>query len=116
MAALPRCDELRRAINSLEWEDMFILYCRRAISEDLRLAKEINGLCASLTTVIEEREHFINELDVLVDRFMPEKTAEFLKETQNKDTKKLQIQRREFELRAREKNLFTKKLKGNMDF
>ncbi|GKC46004.1 hypothetical protein Tco_1063726 [Tanacetum coccineum] len=81
----------------------------RAISEDLRLPKEINRLCASLTTIIEEREHFIDELDVLVDRFMPEKTAEFLKETQNKDTEKLmklQIQRREFKLRAREKKPF----------
>ncbi|GJU32540.1 hypothetical protein Tco_1176129 [Tanacetum coccineum] len=69
---------------------MFILYCRKAISEDLRLAREINGLCAGLTAVIEEREHFIDELDILVDR--------------------------EFELRAREKNLFIEKLKGNMDF
>ncbi|GJX17325.1 putative reverse transcriptase domain-containing protein [Tanacetum coccineum] len=69
----------------------------------LELAKEINGLCAGLTIVIEEREHFINELDVLVDRFVLEKTAEFLKETHGKDTKKLmklQILGREFELRA----------------
>ncbi|GKG04975.1 hypothetical protein Tco_0315362 [Tanacetum coccineum] len=57
MAALPICDELRRAVNSPKWEDMFILYFRRAISEDLR--------------------------------FVPEKTAEFLKETPSKDTKKL---------------------------
>ncbi|GKB94031.1 hypothetical protein Tco_0980168 [Tanacetum coccineum] len=91
----------------------------RAISEDMRLAREINGLFAGLTAVIEEIEHLIDELDVLVDRFVPEKMAEFLKETLAKDTKKLmklQILGREFELRAHEKNLFIKKLKGDMDF
>ncbi|GKA24561.1 hypothetical protein Tco_0710594 [Tanacetum coccineum] len=91
----------------------------RAISEDTRLVREINGLFAGLTTVIKEIEHLIDKLDVLVDRFMPEKMAEFLKETMAKDTKKLmklQILGREFELRAHEKNLFIKKLKGDMDF
>ncbi|GKE68256.1 hypothetical protein Tco_1526328, partial [Tanacetum coccineum] len=75
-----------------EWEDMFILYCRRAASEDLRLARESNRLCADLTAVIEEREHFINKLDILVDRFWERSLS-----------------------RAREKNLFIKKLKGNME-
>ncbi|GKC66713.1 hypothetical protein Tco_1099311 [Tanacetum coccineum] len=87
MAALPRCDELRRSVNSSDWEDMFIVYCCRAVSEDLR--------------------------------FVPKKMAEFLKETQGKDTEKLmklQILGREFDLRAREKNHFIEKLKGNMDF
>nr|GEW83229.1 hypothetical protein [Tanacetum cinerariifolium] len=72
MVALPRCDELHQSVNSPEWEDMFILYYRRAVSEDLRLAIEINGLCAGLTAVIEEREHFIDELDILVDRAIVE--------------------------------------------
>ncbi|GKA58274.1 hypothetical protein Tco_0757462 [Tanacetum coccineum] len=106
MATLPRCDELRRATSSPEWEDMFILYYRRAVSEDLRLAREINALCTGLTAVIKERENFVDELDVLVDRFVPEKMAEFMKESQGKDTPnqmKLQILGREFELRAREK-------------
>ncbi|GJS60623.1 hypothetical protein Tco_0655407 [Tanacetum coccineum] len=92
LAALSRCDELRWAVNSSEWEDMFILYCRRAASEDLRLARESNGLCADLTAVIEEREHFINKLDILVDRFWERSLS-----------------------RAREKNLFIEKLKGNME-
>nr|GEX73804.1 hypothetical protein [Tanacetum cinerariifolium] len=65
MQILPRYDELRRAINSLEWDDLFILYYHRVASEDLRLANEINGLCAGLIAVIEERKHFINELDIL---------------------------------------------------
>ncbi|GJZ21117.1 hypothetical protein Tco_0558156 [Tanacetum coccineum] len=119
IAALPRCDELRRAVSSLEWEDMFILYYRRAVSEDLRLAREINVLCAGLTAVIEEKENFVDELDVLVDRFVPEKMVEFMKESQDKDTPnlmKLHILGREFELRAHEKNLFIEKPKGNIEF
>ncbi|GJT20629.1 hypothetical protein Tco_0890566 [Tanacetum coccineum] len=117
MAALPRCDELRRAVNSSEWEDMFILYCRRAVSEDVRLAREINALCAGLTAVIKERKNFVDELDVLVDRFVPEKMDVFMKESQGKDTPnlmKLQILGMEFELRAREKNLFIEKLSGGV--
>nr|GEV16852.1 hypothetical protein [Tanacetum cinerariifolium] len=104
MAALPRCDELHRAINSLEWEDMFMLYCRRAINDDLRLVREINALCAGLTAIIEERDNFVDELEVLVDRFVPKKMAKFMKETQGKDTPnlmKFQILKRESELRAR---------------
>ncbi|GJX37662.1 hypothetical protein Tco_0250965 [Tanacetum coccineum] len=119
MAVLPRCDELRQAACSPELEDMFILYCRRAIVEDIRLAREINGLCDGLTAIIEKREPFIGELDTLVDRFMSEKMCEFLKETQAKDTDKLmklQILGREFEIRAREKNRFIEKLKGTMDY
>ncbi|GJX35235.1 hypothetical protein Tco_0246792 [Tanacetum coccineum] len=91
MAALPRCDELLRAINSPKWEAMFILYCRMAINEDQRLAREINVLCMELTVVMEEKDNFVDELDVL-------------------------ILRREFELRTAEKNIFIEKLKGNMDY
>ncbi|GKD12841.1 hypothetical protein Tco_1197248 [Tanacetum coccineum] len=83
MATLPRCDELHQTVNSSEWEDMFILYYRRAISADLRLARVINGLCAGLIAIIEERENFVDELDILGDRFVPSKMAEFQKETQS---------------------------------
>ncbi|GJW82768.1 hypothetical protein Tco_0155913 [Tanacetum coccineum] len=58
----------------------------RAIGEDLRLAREINALCAGLTAVMEERDSFVDELGLLVDRFVPEEMAEFLKESQEKDT------------------------------
>ncbi|GJS35840.1 hypothetical protein Tco_0534222 [Tanacetum coccineum] len=105
MAELPRCNELRHSCCSNEWEDMFMLYCRRAAAEDSSLEGEINGLCDRLTARIEEREYFIDELD--------------LKETQEKDNNrlmKLQILGREFELWAVEKNHFIKKLKGNVDF
>ncbi|GJS09977.1 hypothetical protein Tco_0366773, partial [Tanacetum coccineum] len=100
-------------------EDMFILYCRRAVIEDSSLASEINELCAGLTAHIEEREYFIDKLDSVSDIFMPEKMAGFLKETQEKDRNRLmrlQILGREFELRADEKNRFIEKLKGNADF
>ncbi|GJT38873.1 hypothetical protein Tco_0938738 [Tanacetum coccineum] len=81
MARLPRCHELHRSCCSKEWEDMFILYCRRAVVEDSSLASEINELCVGLTSRIEEREYFIDELDSASDVFVPEKMTEFLKET-----------------------------------
>nr|GEU82293.1 eukaryotic translation initiation factor 3 subunit B-like [Tanacetum cinerariifolium] len=79
-----------------------------AVVEDSSLVREINGLCAGLTARIKEREYFIDELDTLVDRFVPEKMAVFLKKTQDKDRNKLtrlQILGREFELRLREEIL-----------
>ncbi|GKG32114.1 hypothetical protein Tco_0427064, partial [Tanacetum coccineum] len=60
-----------------------------AIVEDERLAWDINGLCAGLTAQIEERWSFTDELDVLADEYVPDKMAEFLKETQSKDIDKL---------------------------
>ncbi|GKC97485.1 hypothetical protein Tco_1167760 [Tanacetum coccineum] len=68
MAALPICDELRRSVNSPDWEPQFILRCRREISEDLRLAREINALCARLTAIVNKREAFADELDILAGR------------------------------------------------
>ncbi|GJY05520.1 hypothetical protein Tco_0371460 [Tanacetum coccineum] len=103
MVALPICDELCRSVNSPNWEPQFILRCRREISEDLRLTREINALCARMTVIINERESFIDELDILVGRSMPGKMAEFMKQVQGKDIlnlMKLQILGREFELRA----------------
>ncbi|GKA44169.1 hypothetical protein Tco_0736893, partial [Tanacetum coccineum] len=114
-----RCDELRRAANSPEWKAQFILYYHRAIREDSRVEREINDLCARVTAIIEERESFVDKLNVLTGRHVPEKMAEFMRDTLGKDTPnlmKLQILGREFQLRAREKNLFIKKLKGNKDY
>ncbi|GJZ68570.1 putative reverse transcriptase domain-containing protein [Tanacetum coccineum] len=57
---------------------------------------------------------FVGELDMLAYKFVPGKMAEFMKETQDKDIlnlMKLLILGREFELRAREKDLFIEKLK-----
>nr|GEW43455.1 retrovirus-related Pol polyprotein from transposon TNT 1-94 [Tanacetum cinerariifolium] len=56
MTTLPTCDELRRAVNSSDWESRFILYCRRVISEDQKLVWQINAFCNTLTDIIEERE------------------------------------------------------------
>ncbi|GKC71325.1 hypothetical protein Tco_1117208 [Tanacetum coccineum] len=119
MAALPICDELRKSVNSPDWEPMFILRCHREISEDLRLAREINALCARVTAIINERENFVDELDILVGRPVPGKIGEIMKQVQGKDIPnfiKMQILEREFELRAQEKGIFIEKLKGNMDF
>ncbi|GJR07807.1 hypothetical protein Tco_0790459 [Tanacetum coccineum] len=119
MAALPICDELRRSVNILDWEPQFILGYRREIAEDVRLAREINALCARVTAIVDERESFVDELDMLAPKFVPVKMAEFMKQIQSKDILnliKLQIVGREYELRAREKNIFIEKLQGNMDY
>ena len=119
MAAFPICDELRRAVGTADWEPQFIVYCQRAIADDVRLARQINALCNTLTEVIESKESLVAELEMLGYKPVPGKMAEFMKETLGKDVPnlmKLQILGREFELRAREKNLFIEKLKGNMDY
>ncbi|GJT88912.1 hypothetical protein Tco_1070629 [Tanacetum coccineum] len=116
MEGLPRCAKLQRSANTLSWEEAMILYCRRSIIEDSRLAKETNRLCGE---VVEERAQFIQELDALLERLVPEKMVEFLRETQSKDTERmlqLQISGRESELRAREKEIFIRKLKGVVSF
>ncbi|GJS33666.1 hypothetical protein Tco_0532048 [Tanacetum coccineum] len=46
---------------------MFILRCRREINKDVALAREINALCARLTGIIDEREIFNDELDMLAE-------------------------------------------------
>ncbi|GKE39038.1 hypothetical protein Tco_1462443 [Tanacetum coccineum] len=53
--------------------DLFILRCRREISEDLRLAGEINALCARVIAIVDERESFVDELDMLAGRHVPGK-------------------------------------------
>nr|GEV52023.1 hypothetical protein [Tanacetum cinerariifolium] len=95
-------------------EPQFIYYYERAKIDDLRLARQINALCDTLTNVIDGRGTFVGELDTLAYKFVPRKMAEFMKETRDKDIPnlmKLQILGREFELRAREKYLFIEKLK-----
>ncbi|GKD58308.1 hypothetical protein Tco_1295817 [Tanacetum coccineum] len=56
MVALPICDELHCTVNSADWEPQFILYCQRAMGDDVRLARQINALCDNFTEVIERRE------------------------------------------------------------
>ncbi|GKD26938.1 hypothetical protein Tco_1233152 [Tanacetum coccineum] len=100
-------------------EPQFILRRHREISEDLRLVREINDLCARVIDIVDERESFVDELDMLVGRPVPDKMAEFMRQVQGKDIPnlmKLQILEREFELRAQEKGVFIEKLKGNVDF
>ncbi|GJS36002.1 hypothetical protein Tco_0534384 [Tanacetum coccineum] len=66
------------------------LECGGEISIDLRLTREINALCDRLTAVVDEREAFVDELDMLAGK--------------------------EFELRAQEKELFIEKLKAICSF
>nr|GEW40874.1 hypothetical protein [Tanacetum cinerariifolium] len=119
METLPIYDELRRSVNSSNWEPQFILQCHREISDDVRVGIKINALCARLTVIVDERVNFVDELDMLAPEFIPVKMADLIKQIQDKDIRKLmklQIVRREFELRAREKEIFIQKLKGNIDF
>nr|GEX18545.1 hypothetical protein [Tanacetum cinerariifolium] len=95
------------------------VYRIQAMVTDIRLAKEINVPCAYLTAVIDERENFMDELNVLAGRRVLEKMAEFIGMVQGKgipNLMKLQILGREFKLRAQEKDIFIKKLKRNMNF
>nr|GFB64374.1 hypothetical protein [Tanacetum cinerariifolium] len=85
MAALRICDELRRIVNTPDWEPQFIFRCHREINEDLRLAREINALLARVTAIIDEREMFVDELDMLVGKHVPDKMVEFMKQVQGKD-------------------------------
>ncbi|GKC28050.1 hypothetical protein Tco_1035344, partial [Tanacetum coccineum] len=76
-------------------------------------------LCARLTAIVDRRDMFVDELDMLAGRHVPDKMADFMKEIQSKDIPnllQLQILGREFQLRAQEKEIFIKKLKGNMDY
>nr|GEV11662.1 hypothetical protein [Tanacetum cinerariifolium] len=66
MVALPICDELRISANSADWEPMFILRCRREISQDVALVREINELYACVIAIVDERENFSDDLDMLV--------------------------------------------------
>ncbi|GJS85389.1 hypothetical protein Tco_0751930 [Tanacetum coccineum] len=79
MAALI-CDEVRNSVNSLDWEPQFILRCRREITKDLRLAREINALCARVTAIVDQREMFVDELDMLAGRHVPDKMVDFIKQ------------------------------------
>nr|GEY91657.1 hypothetical protein [Tanacetum cinerariifolium] len=117
MAELPKCEELQKTVNSSDWNVMFIHRCRREINEDLRFSREINALCAWLTDIVDERERFVDELDRLVGRLVPERIVEFMKEVQGNDMPnrlKLLILSREFELQAREKDIFIQKLKAEL--
>ncbi|GJU12455.1 putative ribonuclease H-like domain-containing protein [Tanacetum coccineum] len=64
MAKLVRCDELRDTANSPNWEKMMILYCRRSMVEDYRLAGEATMVCGEVDDVAQEKAHFLEYLDL----------------------------------------------------
>ncbi|GKF58524.1 hypothetical protein Tco_0172061 [Tanacetum coccineum] len=95
-------------------------WLRRSVDEDFRVAGVINKLCEEVVVANEETCYFIQELDVIPSWVVAtQKTFEFLKETQEKEDEKLrqlEALARETKARAREKYIFTKKLKGNQPF
>ncbi|GKF38954.1 hypothetical protein Tco_0119015, partial [Tanacetum coccineum] len=52
---------------------MFIVYCRRSMGEDYRLASEIYRVAAEVNNVTMQRESFLEELDSLGTRHVPAK-------------------------------------------
>nr|GEW61264.1 hypothetical protein [Tanacetum cinerariifolium] len=50
------------------------------ITEDLRLAREINALYVCVTAIVDQREMFVDELDMLAGRHVPDKMADFMKQ------------------------------------
>lgn len=119
MARLCRVAELQQSSNSVEWDEMMIFYCRKKAIEYFKLSREINGVCMKLNGACIERGFFIQELETVAGKVVPQKTALFLRELQAKDDIKvaeLQILGREMELRGREIDLLVEKLKGLVPF
>lgn len=108
MSRHPRCDQLRAESNSKNWSEAFVLYCRKAGTEDLQMAQQMNGLCGRLFGVIRERAEFIDELET-IGNIYAQKLAEYLREVQGKDDQNLlqmRIMAAELELNARNHDLF----------
>ncbi|GJX31552.1 hypothetical protein Tco_0241407 [Tanacetum coccineum] len=75
MEGLPRCDELLMSANSHKWEESMIIYCRRSIIEDSRIARETNRA--------REKEPFIQKLRNSKQGYGENVAAAYLKERQN---------------------------------
>nr|GEZ49281.1 hypothetical protein [Tanacetum cinerariifolium] len=142
--SLTKCMALKERVSDWEWADMMALYCQNAIEEDSKFARRVGVLLKEMEVVYKERkdekrlqrlcklrmdadlmdydkekEMFVNELDMLAERHVPDKIANFIKQIQGKyipNLMKLQILGREFELKAQEKGIFIEKLKGNLDY
>nr|GEU77108.1 hypothetical protein [Tanacetum cinerariifolium] len=91
-------------------------------SREYQLADLVNEgreMLGQIEFFVGKLMHDARKLEVLSYKFVQGKMVEFMKEIQDEDVTnlmKLQILGREFELRAREKDLFIQKLKGNMDY
>nr|GEY70996.1 reverse transcriptase domain-containing protein [Tanacetum cinerariifolium] len=125
--SLTKCMALKERVSDWEWADMMALYCQNAVEEDSKFARRVGVLLKEMEAVYKERvdfikeleaviEMFVDELDMLAERHVPDKIANFIKQIQGKyipNLMKLQILGREFELKAQEKGIFIEKLKGN---
>ncbi|GJS37337.1 hypothetical protein Tco_1159484 [Tanacetum coccineum] len=126
MEWLLMCEDLEKVLGGRNWLDMMIVYCQKFADEHRDFSLRVNRLVGEMNEACSDRIAFVREfrsvsgtlLKTLGSR-VPKKMDEFMGEVQAKDIPnlmKLQILGREFELRAREKDLFIEKLKGNMDF
>nr|GEU98842.1 hypothetical protein [Tanacetum cinerariifolium] len=109
-------EEMMNKEGSKEWQLADLV---RKCREMVRKIEFFLGKLMRNAKVIDERWAFIGKLKMLAYKFVPGKMAEFMKEMHDKDIPKLiklQILGREFELRAREKDLFIEKLKGNINY
>nr|GFC55191.1 hypothetical protein [Tanacetum cinerariifolium] len=61
------CEELQEAAESEDCVEMLVLYCRRSVDKDFRVAGVINKLCEEVATINEEMEYFIQEINVVPD-------------------------------------------------
>nr|GEX29190.1 hypothetical protein [Tanacetum cinerariifolium] len=96
---------------------VIVFGCHWSIVEDYRIARQINGAAAEVNNVNIQKERFIEELETLGTRYVPEKMAEFLREIQRKDDKtvaNMRILTGEMELNVRKKDVFIKKLEGTV--
>nr|GEU38628.1 hypothetical protein [Tanacetum cinerariifolium] len=146
MAWLPKCEELERDFGGRNWLDMMIVYFDEYAYEQREFVRRFNGLISEMNEACPDRMAFVQELRSVAGESVPAKIVvfleemmnkqgsrewqladlvregkmtEFMKEMQDKDIQnlmKLQILGREFELRAREMDLFIQKLKGNMNY
>ncbi|GJS08165.1 hypothetical protein Tco_0364961 [Tanacetum coccineum] len=95
--------EARERALEIEMFVQKLMHDASEITKAPRLAREVNALCAHVTAIVDERQNFVKELDILVGRYVPDKMVEFMKQVQGKDITNvmdLQILRRKFELRA----------------
>nr|GEV19895.1 hypothetical protein [Tanacetum cinerariifolium] len=60
--------QLADLVNEGREEPQFIYYCERSKLDDIRLARQINALCDTLTTVIDGIWPFITELEMSLMR------------------------------------------------
>ncbi|GJU87648.1 hypothetical protein Tco_1295194 [Tanacetum coccineum] len=60
----PLLGELRTTFESVYWEQMLILYCRRSVDEDYRFDRQINRVAVVVHNVVSARLSSLGSLKV----------------------------------------------------